>query len=898
MLASFFAAIAGRPRRLIFLFSLLLLLAARPLRAKTAGLVVIEIYPDRSGFSYEQITNFILNDKNEVSLCSDRSSAIDKSEYHKLSKITLAPGMSLLRDAKGVLMLTQGSAQPGCIVPANLKYDKGDSLAAAQLADRAAPTGQVLAASDPPQSAIAPLKTGVVLIFVAAPDQELAEYLRADREADVRGWRAYLAKFPTGSHVGAVKKSLAGIFLQSANGDLAAYFASKGGDPDYAKLKGACLLTDQAKGLVPDDETTALSQKVHAEILGISDASAKSLSLYRAAFNKQTAGYSNLVVAEKLADAAFDIDPASPEDLDAERQAKETRAAFDKIMRETESQISAQLPDEAMKKIASVRPFADENPKISEDLHAIAALYIEQAKKLEGVPDWTNAIANLQNALAIVPSPDTQAMLTNARDKAKAAADKAAADAALRKSQEYMDSKRIVEAFEVLDDLPPAPHALVNDEINALKDQYVVEGQKTAKALQKAHDPIAGVNDEEGIQRAYGILERCSRLNNDQDIETRASLLADDLSQFYLRQGKKYAEKPDGSGMNIGWTYLSEALQFKSSATTSAIHDEMATVRTSHLLKSRLSMRVDFRDQTSRKEAIDFASQLTDAMANGLEASGMNVRVIRAQDATPVQPGFQIVGEVIRNEKGTSEETIAKQSYYRSGQLQVPNPEWNNVDDELEKTKNDLDSARSALEGARARGKKKDIDQAQSTVQEEQQKVADLRKKLNTIQQFTSRDQESPYTYSRVNYHLKIVVELHFRIIDADGNATVPTVSVVKENPVTEYSVLNDVNPLDTRGVRKEGQIPNLDDLLEQTQSAARDELIKTANAKVAELPALILATADRKAQQEDNDGAAELYILFLNSTAPANTPERLRAGQFLQKVFNFRDLGSTEVQD
>jgi|ERR1035438_2158472 hypothetical protein len=79
--------------------------------------------------------------------------------------------MSLLRDAKGVLMLTQGSAQPGCIVPANLKYDKGDSLAAAQLADRAAPTGQVLAASDPPQSAIAPLKTGVVLIFVAAPDR-------------------------------------------------------------------------------------------------------------------------------------------------------------------------------------------------------------------------------------------------------------------------------------------------------------------------------------------------------------------------------------------------------------------------------------------------------------------------------------------------------------------------------------------------------------------------------------------------------------------------------------------------------------------------------------------------------------------------------------------------------
>ncbi|HUB30562.1 MAG TPA: hypothetical protein VL967_12735 [Terracidiphilus sp.] len=895
-----FATIAGGPGRLFFLIFFCLVLAAAPVCAKTAGLVAIEIYQDRTGYSYEQITNFALNEKNEVSLCADPSSPIDKSAYHRLSKITLAPGMWFERNAKGVLMLTQGDAAPGCIVPANLKYDKGDSFNPAQLAEKVVLAGQVLAASDPPQSQIAPLATGVVVVLVAAPDQELAEFLRAARQADVRAWRGYVAKYPGGSHVALAKRNLAALYFEAAGADLNGYLASKRSEsPDYAKLKEARQLTDLAKPLVSNNEQiNALSQKIHAEVLAISGASASSLNLYLAAVAKQSAGYSNLLVAEKLADAALDIDPSSPEDIDAEKQAQLARSAFDKVLREAELQIADRHPDEALKKIAPVRPFAGEDAKIEEEIHAIVALYVEQAKKLEEAPDWPNAISSLENANALVPSPDTQAMLTQAKQAAQNAANKAAAASALRKSQEYVDSKDILQAFEVLDDLPPPAHALVAEQLAALKDQYVIEAQKAAKNLEKAHLPIAGLSDEQGIQEAYAYLKRCSELTNDQDIETRADLLADSLSQFYLRQGKMYAEKPDGSGVNIGWTYLSEALQFKSSATSSAVHDEMASIRAIHLLKSRLSMKVDFRDQTSRKEAVDFASQLSDAMATGLEASGMNVKVVRAQESAPVQPGFQIVGEVIRNEKGTSQETIPKQSYYHSGEQAMPNPEWNKIDDALEKAKNNLDSARSALEGATSRGKKKEIDQAQNTVQEDQQKVDDLRKQLNTIAQTIAQPLESPYTYSLVIYHLKIIVELHFRIIDADGNATVPTVTVTKENPTTEYSVKNDVKPEDTRGVRKEGQIPNLDDLLEQTQNAARDELIKIATAKVAELPATILASADRKAQLGDNDGAGELYILYINSTPNVSTPERMRASRFLLTTFNFKDVRGTQVAD
>jgi hypothetical protein len=60
----------------------------------------------------------------------------------------------------------------------------------------------------------------------------------------------------------------------------------------------------------------------------------------------------------------------------------------------------------------------------------------------------------------------------------------------------------------------------------------------------------------------------------------------------------------------------------------------------------------------------------------------------------------------------------------------------------------------------------------------------------------------------------------------------------------------------------------------------------------VAGLPGLVLSKADRKAADGDNDGAAELYILYLNSTPVADTPERLRARKFLADQYNFRDIG------
>lgn len=870
----------------------LLLSLAVPLRAKTAGLTAIEIYPDSGSQSYAQLSDFILDGKNEVYLCGG-SLSFDKSAYHKLAKVALGVGMSLELDAKGVMMLTNGAEAPACVVPGNLKLDGSGPFSASDLAARALVDARLIPGASPPQAQVAALKPGVKLVFVTAPDQEYAEYLRADRSADIPAYKSYLEKYMSGAHAGAARKSLAALYLPIGASDLAAYASSSNSaNPDYAKLKDARHMADQARALLPDGaEAADLNKKVHDEVLRLSALSKEKLDLYQKALRSQTPGYSNLVAAEALADGAFSVEPATREASDAKTQALLLRGAFDKTLSDSESLIAAQRPDDALQKIAGLKPFAQENAKIATDLQAISALFIAHVRKLEETADWPGAIKELEKAEAAVDSPDTVAQLNEARHQGQVAAIKAAADAATQKSLAAESSNDIIGAYIVLDDLPPDQRALVTDRLDALKDRFVQAAQQAAKGLQKAHEPINGLSDEIGIQTAYSYLNRCYVLTNDPTLQDRIALLGEDLSAYYLQQGKRYAEKPDGTGVNIGWTYLNEALQYKSPSDLGAIHDEMTTVRSAHLLKSRLSVRVEFREGTSRREAVDFAPQLTDAMATGLESAGSGTKVVRPQDSTAVQPNFQLVGEVMRHEMGKSQETVAKKSKYRFGQVQVPNEAWNQVDQEYEKANLDLASARSKLEGAQARGKKKEINDAQNLVNDGEQKVQDLRKKLNALPQTISHDEERDYTYTEVDYHLKAIVELQFRILDSSGNEVVPRFTVHREIP-TEYSVKENVKSEDTMGVRNEGVIPNENDLLEDAEYKARDELIDAAKAKVADLPAALLASADRKAADNDNDAAAELYLLYLNSTKVADTPERAKARKFLIDQFNFREAG------
>jgi hypothetical protein len=891
IMSPFFARLAGRLFHSLLSITLFLLLFSHPLHAKTAGLTAIVLYPNQDVQAYQQVADFVLDSKNEMLLCAG-AAGIDKNAYHKLGKVTLATGMTLERNSDGVLMLTEPGGA-ACVVPGNYKFDKGETMTAAQLADKLAIEGRVVSGSDPAAAQMVPIKPGVKIIFVAAPDDELAEYLRDNRQGNIAGWQFYLGKYAAGAHVIDAKKSLAALFVQAGAADLAAYDSTRSSsDPNYAKLKDARVAADQAHALVPADPAAAdLGQKIHTDVLALSTAAEEKLSLYQQALKAQSAGYVNLVAAEKLADGASGAEPATPEAAAAESAAKQARGALDATLHECEGHIAAHRMDEAATAIAPLHAFAPEYDRVSKDLQAISALYVAHSKVFAEQPDWPGAVKELEKAEAVYPSPDTEAELKTAQEQALIAANKAAADDATQKSQQAQTSGDIITAYEVLDDLPPDQHALVTDRLATLKDDYVKAAEQAAAGLQKAHEPINGIGDESGIRAAYGYLQRCFQITNDPTLQDRITILGEDLSTYYLQQGKHYAEKPDGTGVNVGWTYLYEALAYKSPTDSSAIHDEMTNARSAHLLKSRLSVKVDFRDQTSRRDAVDFAQQLTDSLATGLESSGVAVKIVRPQETTAVQPNFQMVGDVLQHEMTKSEDVEAKESKYRFGQEEVPNEAWNQANREYERANNDLESARSVLEGAQAHGKKGEIKKAEESVQSDEKKVEDLHASLDMIPKTKMQDVERPYTYSQINYRLKIVVALQFRILDSAGDEVVQTIPIRSDAP-KEYSVLQNVKPEDTQGVRIEGVIPNDNDFLEEDEYKARDELIEKAKAQVASLPSVVLARADRKVADGDNDGAAELYILYLDSTAVADTPERLRARKFLTEQFNFRDIG------
>ena len=897
MTSPFVAGRLQRLRRAALLFVFLVPLVSVQLIAKTVGLTAIEVYPGTSGMSYEQISGFVLNGKNEVYLCPE-TPEWDKSVYRKLRKITLTSGMSLERNAKGSLMLTQESSASACVVPGNIKLDKGDSLTPSGLADKATLEGSVLPASDPQQTQIFPLKVGVKIVFVDAPNQELAEFLRADKAGDIPAWEAFLKKGGSGPHAIAAKKALAQLYTQSATSAFAAYEGSKNGtDPQYSKLKTSRQLTDQAKILVPDyKDALSLSDKVHADVVEMAKSAIQRLDLYRSALNQKKPGFSNLPAAEKLADSAIDIEPSTSDATDAEKQTKQARGSYEGTLRESEGLIASQNPDEAAQRIKPLICFSNEVRRISEDLQAISTLYVNHAKRSGESEKWPDAVNDLKKAGELVASQDTQALLAEAQAKAEEAANRAAAEEAMKKSADFEGGGDIISAFEVVDDLPKEPRTLVLQRIADLKDKYIQAAEKEAKSQQNAHTPINGLADEIGIQTAYEHLQRCYRLTGDPDFRDRTGILGDYLSGYYLKQGKRYTEKPDGTGANVGWTYLAEALRYKSTTNSSAAHDAQTTARPEHLLKEKLSVKVAFRDGTSRRVGAQFADQLSDALASQLESSGYQIKIVRSE-TTAVQPNFQLIGDVLEHSMTNDIQKVSKPSMYRASEQEVPNEDWTKLSREIEKINRDSESARRDMDVAESHGKKKEMAAANAIIKENNAKVDEMQAKLDRIAKTISQPVVRDYEYVEVTHSHNVTVELQFHVLDSSATEVVPRRKIHKETPLS-YTVRENVSPEDTKGIKSDTTIPDENRSFEKTEYEARDSLIEQAKEELTELPGIVLHTADRKAMEGDSDGAAELYILYLNCTPVADTAERTKAQKFLLDQFNFKDIGKVPPSD
>jgi hypothetical protein len=870
----------------------LLGLLSGPVFAKTPELSAIEVYPTADSQGYVQIAGFTLNAKNEVHLCNG-AQTISKNNYGKLAKITLAAGMSLERAKNGVLLLSRGGA-PECVVPGNLKLERAEGETPSELAEKAVLQGQIVSKSVSTTQSIPPLAPGVKIVLVTTLNNELAEFLLAQRSSTIAAWQSYLAKYPSALHAGEAKAALAVLDVQEGQTELAAYQASLNGpQPNYEKLRAAKSALDAAIASAPSNPgTEALAKGIRLETRDLNSKGLGEITLYQEALAKQVSGYTHLVAAETISQLTSNLEPGSAETVSLSQACTQERTVLDHRFVDFANKLSARRPDEAYEAIKPLRAFANEYPRVQDALQALYSYHVELGKKDAAKSDPQGEVAEFRKAAEVESTPEIGQLLQTAEQQFQQSTDEAAVTSASTMSAAAEEDKDYVKAYEVLDNLTPSQRKMVADRLNSLKDRYIQAASLMATDLQRTHSPIKGLSDEIGVQRAYDLVGRCYALTNDPSLQDRLTVLGQILSAYYLAQAKHYLDRPDGTGANVGWTYLAEALKYKG-ADADAVRDEMTRANAIHLLRSKLSISVRFRDQTSRREAVDFAQQLTDSLATGLESSNLNISVFRPNDTPAVHPNFALVGDVLQNTESNSIEKNAKTSTYRSGQQEIPNEAWNAANREYESANIALTTAQASLQGAIARGKKGQISDETNRVADATKKVLAARVKLDSLPKTYTQDVERPYTYTEQINHLKATVDLQFRIEEITGNAIVPPIAI-RETQEKPFTILEGVKPDDTTGVHVAGEVPSETQFLERVEYSARDRLLKESKEKIISLPLLILQSADRKASQGDNDGAAELYMLYLDSTESQATPERRRAQKFLLDNYNFRAYGDS----
>jgi hypothetical protein len=880
--------------RLVHLFIAFCLasISVLPLQARNAPLIAIEVYNSSNGLAYVHITDVLINGKTELRACGT-ATEIDRSTYGKLEKINLSSGATLEYRADGTLTLTR-DGQTSCVVPSNVKIAKDVTLTPAKVADGVVLEGKVLTSSPGVTDAPPPLRPGVLLVFVTEPDVELAEYLRAERASTIASWQDYVIRYPSVSHTAEAKQALCSLLTEDGGKSLDAYRrTATGPSPSYNELRNAKLRSGQALAQVAyHPAASKLGLDVLKELDTLIEAGQKELRDYQQALIARKNGYSHLLAACKLADVSVGVASDYAPAMNLQLITKQEAAKIETSLQSAESLLALQQFDNALAAMTDYRMFAGEEPRLAEIVSATYKFHLGRGLELASAQNWPGAIAELQQAAKAQETEEVVSALKNAQRQSDIVRNKSAAMDALQQSRTFAEQKQFIQAYEVLDSLPDAQRSLASDEIEELEPQYIQSALQAGKQLQQAHDPIRGLADEIGIQRAYEYYQRAFELGNDANLKDRMATLADKLSEYYLAQARRYLNKPLGSGVGLGWSYLDKALPYKGS-NLDLIRDEMTKAASAYQIRSKLSVQVVFRDQTSRRDSGGFADQLADAIAAGLESGGPLVKVIRPTATTALEPNFELIGDVLQHRRVMTPSVEPIDSKYRAGQHEIPNEQWNKANRVYEAAVLDMQSAQKASDVAQAHGKKKEIAEANQRLSDAHKKVEEAQSALDSINKTVSTDIIRPYTYTRKSVDLGAVVQLQFRIADFSGAQVVSSVPILRDAHQV-FTLLENVKPEDTEGVKAQGTIPDEIQFLTDVEIDARDKLIKAVCERVAELPDKVLDNARKKIADGDAEAAAESYILYLNSTPASPGSHRKEAEAFLRENFNIRSTSGT----
>jgi hypothetical protein len=858
---------------------------------RTAAVVVFD---GSSGPAYAQIIEWTLNGKTELRNCEGAVN-FDKRGYDEFPKMQLAGASSLERGADGVLRLTLNS-KPVCVVPANLKFDKSAEMTPAEAAEQATTQGVVVSSSIQ-GSGIPPFKPGVQLVFVVAPDDELAQYLLAGRIHSIPAWQAFLSRYGSSSRAPDARSAIAAICEESAESAVADYRKSAASPtPDLSRLKQAQQQTEQAnKTIAGYPPAHQLQEQIGKEIDALLEVDRMKLQAFRKALAEHTTGYAQLAAAKQHVDQVLDVNPQYAPAINLHSEIANEERKLSVVLQNAEGLMASKRYDEALAALGPYRVFAPELSGIESVVSGAYTAHFTRGQELAKSLSWEQAVAEFHKALEVrSDSKEGGAALKDAELQFNTARNRQAAERAVVASNGYAEKGQSIEAYDTLANLPDDQQSFVTDQLMALQKDYIAAASRRAQKLQEIHFPIRGRADEDAVRQAYELLDRASELRDDPAMKLRLDLLSDKISTYYVDQAKRYLEKPMASRVGIGWLYLGEAERYKPNL--DAVKTARAQYSPAYQLRAKLSLGVILRDQTSRRDSVGFADQMRDAIVSGLESSGLPIKVLRqfneTEEKETVQPNFLLVGEILEHRvvKNANLETL--QSKYRAGTREVKSPAWLQANSEYEAAQQQLATAQRRLSDAQTQHKKKEIVlAANETVAATQKQVADTRRTLEATEQTRLDSVIEPYNYSKKNIDLTAIVDMAFRITDQSGTEIEPPVPIRKDNHQVAV-VLENVKPEDTEGVRKQGTEPDENQFLTDLEIQARDILIKSVGEKAKLLPGKILNEARKRAQQGDVDGAAEEYVLYWNAVTDTASPERDEAAKFLHEHFNLTPVG------
>ncbi len=863
--------------------------------AKDASLTAVVLFDGPQGAAYVQITETELNGKIEVRSC-DGVPRLDKNIYNGLPRASLAGASSLQRGANGVLTLT-ANGKSVCVVPSNLRFDRSAELTPAAAAEQAMIRGTPVSSS--PRDAIIPeFKPGVKLVFIAAPDAELADFLRAQRANTVRDWDDFLMRHPSSERRGSAQDAIAGFHQMAAEIAFAQYQSSSGKTQDIAMLQQAYSEAQTASQSSPGYKPAArLMDGIGRELDNLARPDQARLQAYRKALQDHTPGYSQLSAAKVHVERLLAVRPDYAPLLGLQSEIAVEQRKLETTVVNAQVLVAESRYDQAVNSLGPYVAFASEMPRLDAVLSAAFKYHYDNGQKLAAHQDWEKAIAEFGKATAIRPDrKDVQAAADNAAAQIEAQRNQQAANAAILESDEYARNSQVVEAYNVLADLPEKQRALATSQLAALSHDYVGAAVRRAQKIQESHVPIKNPTDQNAALEAYVLWDRASSLADDPAITVKRDFLSAKISAYYLDQAHRYLQKPSGSGAGVGWLYLKQAVRY-GITNLDSLKDEMARYEPVFQRESQLSVGIVFRDQTSRRDSHGFADQLADAITSGLDSSGMPIAVMRnsPEGEQPQPPNFTLVGQVLEHRIVKNAHLEAPESKYRSGAHETKNAAWLQIESDYEAAQKQLGSAQQTLADAQAQHKKKAIADATDSVQQAQKSVDELRHKLDTTEQSHVETVVESYHYTKKTIDLKASTEVEFQFRDRAGNFVGEPDDVLKDKHTTTI-VLQDVKAEDTEGITNQGVEPDGAQFLTDLEIDSRNALVKAVREKAAELPAAVLQAAKTLAQQGNTDGAAELYVLYLNATPQGTSPGRDEAVKFLRDQFNLAVSADTKL--